>query len=94
MGLPDRQLLAMTAVVTGAAAAVSFLAGGGDWLSTLVALPFFATFAFWSILISRWVARRVAPPPRPAEPPPPTAPSSQRPDHARRRRGRRRRGRH
>ena len=35
MGIPDRQLLLMTVVVTAAASAVAFLSSGGDWVATL-----------------------------------------------------------
>ena len=89
MRMPDRQLLVMTVVVAGAASLVSLVTSGGDWVSTLIALPLFATFAFWSILFSRWLTRRFAKTPEPVMHEP-TAPTTKRPGHAQRRRRRRR----
>lgn len=89
MRMPDRQLLVMTVVVAGAASLVSLVTSGGDWVSTLIALPLFATLAFWSILFSRWLTRRFAKTPEPVAHEP-TAPTSRRPGHAQRRRRRRR----
>ncbi len=89
MRLPDRQLLVMTVVVAGLASLVSLVTSGGNWASTLIAFPLFATFAFWSILFSRWLTRRFVKAPEPVVHEP-TAPSSKRPEHAQRRRRRRR----
>jgi hypothetical protein len=92
MGIPDRQLLIMTVLVTSVASIV-FLVGERDWVAMLVALPLFATFSFWSIKISRWVAHRFVPQARPPElsdSPEEVLPTSRRPEHARRRRQRRR----
>ena len=93
MGMPDRQLLVMTVVISLVAAAVTLVTSGGDWVAVLISLPIFVTFSFWSLRISRWLARRLVPQPQPPEPQVPTEPTSPRPEHARRRRRRRRRGR-
>ena len=89
MRMPDRQLLVMTVVVAGAASLVALVTSGGDWASTLIALPLFMTFAFFSILFSRWLTRRFVKTPEPVVHEP-TAPTSKRPEHAQRRRRRRR----
>ena len=89
MRMPDRQLLVMTVVVAGAASLVALVTSGGEWLPTLIALPLFMTFAFWSILFSRWLTRRFVKTPEPVVHEP-TAPTSKRPEHAQRRRRRRR----
>lgn len=89
MRMPDRQLLLMTVVVTTLAAAFSLITSGGDWAATLFTVPLFATVAFWSILLSRWLSRRFVKQPEPVRHEP-TAPRSKRPQHAQRRRGRRR----
>ena len=89
MRMPDRQLLVMTVVVAGVASLVSLVTSHGDWVSTLIAFPLFVTFAFWSILFSRWITRRFAKTPEPVVRQP-TEPTSKRPEHAQRRRRRRR----
>ncbi len=80
----------MTVVVTALASAFSLITSGGDWVATLLTLPLFATVAFWSILLSRWISRRFTKRPEPVAQQQPTEPTTSRPGHAQRRRRRRR----
>ena len=82
----------MTVVLTLVASVIAFASSGGDWLTVVVSLPLFVTASYWSLLLSRWIARKIAGTPRPAPPPPPRVePTTSRPEHVRRRRQRRRR---
>lgn len=88
----DRQILILTAVVTGVVSLLTVLTTG-NWSVTALTIPLVASAAFWSLRISRGLGqrlqRRYGPPP-PAPPPPPPEPTSERREHAQRRRQRRR----
>lgn len=88
----DRQILKLTAGITGAVALLTLLSTG-DWMVTALTIPLVASAAFWSLRLSRRIGlslqRRYGPPPAPPPPPPPE-PRSERPEHAKRRRHRRR----
>ncbi len=86
----DRQILVMTVVLSLVAGVISFVSSGGDWLTVAVSMPLFVTASFWSLQLSRWIARKFVPQPEPEAPPTPTQPTTARPEHAQRRRRRRR----
>ena len=86
----DRQILVMTVVLSLVAGVISFVSSGGDWLTVAVSMPLFVTASFWSLQLSRWIARKFVPQPEPEAPPTPTEPTTTRPQHAQRRRRRRR----
>ncbi len=46
MGIPDRQLLVVTVLLSFVAVVVTLIGTGGDWVAALIALPLFATFSF------------------------------------------------
>ena len=89
----DRQILVMTLVLSLVAGGIAFVSSGGDWLTVVVSMPLFVTASFWSLQLSRWIARKVVPQPEPVTPPGPTEPTTARPEHVQRRRRRRRRSR-
>lgn len=92
----NRQILILTAVVTGIVALLTAFSTG-NWAVTALTMPLVASAAFWSLQISRRIGlalqrrydRSHAPVVREPLEPRPTHPS-ERPEHAQRRRQRRR----
>jgi hypothetical protein len=86
----DRQLLAMTVVLSLVASAIALATSGGDWVTVAISLPLFMTASFWSLKLSRWFTHRVMPQPEAPVEPTPTEATTARPEHAQRRRRQRR----
>ena len=88
----DRQVLIMTAIVTGIVTLLTLITTL-NWVVTAFTVPLVASAAFWSLRVSRRVGfalQKRYGPPEPPPPPPPPEPTTGRPDHAQRRRHRRR----
>jgi len=91
----DRQILVLTAIVTGIVTMLTLITTV-DWVVTALTIPLVASAAFWSLRISRGVGaalqRRYQHRRPPVEDEAPARPvhASERPEHAQRRRQRRR----